>query len=186
MEFEIIRAVPLDASELASIMECVAAGMDNPEWFFKDDLTYITEHIGHVPLKSEDLGFILKAVTVVDGKEQIAGFFMAAFPGLSEKNLGHHIHLSESDLLKVAHMDSVVILPRFRGQGLQYRLIAKAEEVIAQETDYRILMATVHPDNKYSLKNVLAHGYEVAAEALKYGGYRRYILKKEIGLWQSN
>ena len=77
-------------------------------------------------------------------------------------------------------MDSVVILSEFRGNGLQYKLIAKAEEVIARETDYRILMATVHPENKYSLKNVLAHGYEVAAEALKYGGYPRYIMKKEI------
>lgn len=180
MEFRLIRAIPQDAEELVHVMECVTAGMDNPAWFMDDDIVYITEHIGHEPLKKEDLGFVLKAVTMVDGKEQIAGFFMAAFPGLSEKNLGHHISLSESDLLKVAHMDSVVILPEFRGNGLQYKLIAKAEEVIAQETDYRILMATVHPDNKYSLNNVMAHGYEVAAEALKYGGYPRYIMKKEI------
>ena len=161
-------------------MESVAAGMSNPEWFIQDDLMYITEHVGHVPLIGTDQGFVLKAVTHIAGKDKIVGFFMVAFPGITEKNLGLHINLNEADLLKVAHMDSVVILPEFRGHGLQYKFIAKAEEVIAAETDYHILMATVHPDNKYSLNNVMAHGYEVAAEALKYGGYRRYILKKEI------
>ena len=180
MEFDIIRAVPEDVPELARIMESVAAGMNNPEWFIQDDFAYITEHVGHVPVVGTDQGFILKAVARGDGQDKIAGFFMVAFPGIAEKNLGHHIGLEEKDLLRVAHMDSVVILPQFRGHGLQYKLIGKAEEVIAAETDYHILMATVHPDNKYSLNNVMAHGYEVAAEALKYGGYRRYIMKKEI------
>ena len=180
MEFDIVRAVPADVPELAHTMDSVAAGMNNPEWFIQDDLAYIAEHVGHVPLEKKDVGFILKAVTRENGEEKLAGFFMVAFPGISEKNLGHHIGLEEKDLLRVAHMDSVVILPQFRGHGLQYKLIGKAEEVIASETDYRILMATVHPDNKYSLNNMTAHGYEVAAEALKYGGYRRYIMKKEI------
>ena len=180
MEFEIVRAVPEDVPRLAYIMESVAAGMNNPEWFIQDDLAYITEHVGHVPLQEEDQGFILKVVTKINGQDEIAGFFMVAFPGLSEKNLGLHIHLEETDLLRVAHMDSVVILPEFRGHGLQYKLIGKAEEIIATESGYSILMATVHPDNKYSLGNVQAQGYEIVAEALKYGGYRRYILKKEI------
>lgn len=179
MEFQLIRAVPQDVEELACIMEAVTAGMNNPEWFMDDDLEYIAEHIGHVPLRKEDQGFIIKAVTNVDGQEKIAGFFMVAFPGNIEKNLGHHIGLEGAELLKVAHMDSVVILPQFRGYGLQSKLILAVENVILEETDYHILMATVHPDNKYSLNNMLKHGYEVAAEALKYGGFRRYIIKKE-------
>lgn len=180
MEFKIIRAVPEDAGRLNDIMQSVAAGMKQPEWFMKDDFDYIKEHIGRVPLTKEDVGFILKAVCEADGKEQIAGFFMVAFPGLSEKNLGHHIDLCEEQLKKVAHMESVVILSEYRGHGLQFALLGKAEEVIREETEYRILMATVHPDNIYSLRNVQAQGYEVVAEALKYGGYPRYIVKKEI------
>ena len=180
MEFRLVRAVPEDAPVLSHIMDVVASGMENPEWFMKDDLEYITGHIGHIPLQKEDAGFIIKAVVASADKEEVAGFFMVAFPGNIEKNLGHHIGLSEAELLQVAHMDSVVILPEFRGHGLQYQLIKEAERVITNETGYHILMATVHPDNKYSLKNVLAHEYEVVAEALKYGGFRRYIVKKEI------
>lgn len=180
MEFEIVRALPEDAEELAAIMRAGKAGMANPEWFIEDDAEYIREHIGHVPVSERDCGFTLKAVTQTDGKEVIAGFFIVAFPGMGEKNLGHHIAMDEEHLAKVAHMDSVVILPQYRGHRLQYRLIGKAEEILRKETDYTIWMATVHPDNKYSLENVQAHGYEVVAEALKYGGYRRYVLKKEI------
>ena len=175
-----IRALPEDAEELNDIMQSVSAGMENPEWFLKDDLEYIREHIGSNPLTEKDSGFILKAVAKADGKDMIAGFFMVAFPGVAEKNLGNHIGLSIEQLQKVAHMDSVVILPAFRGHGLQRKLLAAAEEVICKETDYRILMATVHPDNKYSLNNVKERGFEVVAEALKYGGLRRYIVKKEI------
>lgn len=180
MEFEIVRAVPEDAEEIAAIMKTGKAGMENPEWFIEDDAEYIREHIGHIPIAEKDCGFSLKAVTRVEDREVIAGFFMVDFPGIGVRNLGHHIELDEKSLAKVAHMDSVVILPQFRGHKLQYRLIACAEEILRQETDYTIWMATVHPDNKYSLSNVQAHGYEVIAEALKYGGYRRYVLKKEL------
>lgn len=177
MKFEIKRAVLEDAEKLYDIMQQVADGMEHPEWFMRDDLPYIQAHIGHIPFQKQDAGFILKAV---DETGNTAGFFMVAFPGLTAKNLGHHLELDQKQLLTVAHMDSVVILPEFRGNGLQYKLIQKAEEVLKEETDYRIWMATVHPDNTYSLQNVLSLGYEVVAEALKYGGYRRYILKKEI------
>lgn len=180
MEYEIKRALPEDAEVLISIMEEVTAGLTNREWFIDDDADYIRAHIGHVPVNGEDCGFTLKAVTRIDGKEVVAGFFMVDFPGAGERNLGHHIGLKEDGLARVAHMDSVVILPQFRGHRLQFRLIGAAEEVLQSETDYTIWMATVHPDNRYSLCNVQAHGYEVVAEAVKYGGYRRYVLKKEV------
>ncbi len=180
MEFIIKRAFWEDLLELAAIMKIGKAGMTNPEWFMEDSKEYIRDHIGHGPVAAEDAGFTLKAVTMIEGKEVIAGFFMVAFPGIGEKNLGHHLNMAEEQLKLVAHMDSVVILPQFRGYKLQYRLMGAAEEVLRKETGYTIWMATVHPDNKYSLSNVQAHGYEVVAEAIKYGGCRRYVLKKEI------
>ena len=181
MLFDVIRAVPEDVAALAEIMELVALGMEHREWFVQDDGAYIAEHIGDTPISDTDKGFILKAVTKDrQGREQLAGFFMVDFPGLMEKNLGHYIGLGQEDLLRVAHMDSVAILAEYRGYGLQLQFIRKAEEILQAETEYRILMATVHPDNIYSLRNVKQLGYEVAAEADMYGGYRRYIMKKEI------
>ena len=179
MEFEIKRALPEDAERLAAIMEEVTEGLTNPAWFINDDADYIKDHVGNIPVEAEDCGFTLKAVCVQDGQEEIAGFFMVDFPGPGSRNLGHHISLEQEALVKVVHMDSVVILPQYRGNKLQYKLIEAAEEVLRQETDYEIWMATVHPDNKYSLNNVQALGYKIVAEAMKYGGYPRYVLMKE-------
>ncbi len=179
MQFEIVRAVPEDVEMLSDIMEAVTAGMEKPEWFISDDLPYITEHIGSIPIEKKDLGFILKAVVRENGKEYIAGFFMVDFPGVTERNLGTYLNMTRNEQEQVAHMDSVVILPQYRGHGLQYKLMEAAEKIIREETDYRILLATVHPDNKYSLRNALAHGFTVAAEVTKCT-YRRYIMRKEI------
>ena len=195
MQFEIKRAELRDVAELSCIMEAVAARMEQPAWFMQDDRAYIEAHIGERPLSGTDKGFILKVLAYGEGNNfrsrsipklepitdpETAGFFMVHFPGLSEENLGRDIGLSVEKQALVAHMDSVVILPEYRGHGLQHMLMKEAERIIKSETGYRILMATVHPDNTYSLRNVKAHGYEVAAKAIKYGGHPRYILKKEI------
>lgn len=182
MEFEIKRALPEDGDRLTAIMEEVTEGLANPAWFVDDDAEYIKAHVGHIPVKAGDCGFILKAVCMEEGQEETAGFFMVDFPGTGDRNLGHHIMLEGEKLIKVAHMDSVVILPKYRGHKLQYKLIEAAEEILRQETDYEIWMATVHPDNKYSLDNVQALGYQIVAEAKKYGGYPRYVLMKERGI----
>ena len=83
--------------------------------------------------------------------------------------------------MQVAHMDSVVILPEYRGHRLQYRLMEAAEKILLEETNYRILLATVHPDNIYSLQNVKARGFRVAAEVTAYQGLPRYIMRKDLG-----
>lgn len=180
MEFQILRAVPKDIDTLDQIMHIVKDTMERPEWFIADDRAYIQKHIGHDPVSAEDIGFTLKAVTTVDGKAVIAGFLIVAFPGIGEKNLGHHLQMSEQDLKCVAHMDSALVLPAYRGHKLQYYMIEEAERILQKETSYHIWMATIHPDNWYSLRNALAHGYRIEAKAMKYGGYPRYILKKEV------
>lgn len=38
------------------------------------------------------------------------------------------------------------------------------------------VLATVAPDNIYSLRNVQAEGFEILARREKYGGKERYIL----------
>lgn len=180
MEFKIVRAVPDDVDTLDNIMRTVKDQMEHTEWFIADDRAYIEAHIGHEPISETDCGFILKAVTMVEEKETIAGFLMVAFPGIGEKNLGHHLQMPKEKLEKVAHMDSALVLPTFRGNRLQYRMIQTAEQILQEQTAYRICMATVHPQNRYSLQNALQNGYEIKAEALKYGGYPRYILLKSL------
>ncbi len=79
----------------------------------------------------------------------------------------------------MAHMDTAVVLPQYRGAHLQRRLMKAAEKELRKE-GFRYLCCTVHPDNRYSRESVLSQGYHVAASVKKYGGYPRDILVKDL------
>lgn len=49
-------------------------------------------------------------------------------PGRGNENLGYDIGLSDPELSLVAHMDTIVVHPLYRGQGLQQKLTALAEQ----------------------------------------------------------
>lgn len=171
MTFTITPATPPDYPSIARLIQTVWQALDQKSWFAADNDDYTL----HMLESGQGLAF--KAVD--EASQTLAGIFMLVFPGLSEENLGRDINLSETDLLKVAHMDSVAVLPQYRGHGLQNKLM-QAAEAEARQRGYRYLMCTVHPDNHYSKNNVLKQGYHVIATKEKYGGYTRNILLKEI------
>ena len=71
--------------------------------------------------------------------------------------------------------DAVMVLPRWRGHGLQSSLLRQCME-IAQEARVARIVATVSPDNKYSLANFKKLGFEIVTTSEKYGGLIRHIV----------
>ena len=171
MEFRIEPVVMDEFREIAQVIETVWEGLERKEWFAADDEEYVFR------MMSTGQGIGFKAVEAVSGC--MAGVFMAVVPGMEPDNLGRDIGLGDQELPYVVHMDTVAILPAYRGNRLQFRLMQAAEEEI-RSRGYRYLMCTVHPDNRYSRDNILAQGYRVAAAKEKYGGYPRDILLKEL------
>lgn len=174
------RALNTDVEGIVQVMEEAVRTMERPEWFVSDDEAFIREHI-------DSKGFTMIAEKpdfqgCEEGKgnppHRIGGFLIVKFPGLSEKNLGHTLHMPEENLLRVAHMDSAAVLPSWRGQGLQGKLIDAAERELIGGP-YTLLMATVHPENRFSLENFLRRGYTVKATVRRYGGLLRYVLLKD-------
>ena len=106
-----------------------------------DDIEYTTR----ILCTNHGLGY--KAIEM--GTNTAAGIFIVTFPGMKEENLGRDIELAGVELEKVAHMESVAILPAYRGNGLQYALMQRGEADL-RKMGYRYLMCTVHPDNTYS------------------------------------
>lgn len=168
LDFTIRKAQAADLPGLLTVMEAAKAGPAG--WFVPDGQAYLAAHL-------EKDGFILLAEAP---DKAAAGFFMAHFPGLSEKNLGRDAGLCEAELAKAAHMDSAAVLPAYRGHKLQARLVAAGERELAA-LGYRHLLCTVHPDNAYSLNNLTGLGYAVARTQEKYGGLPRHILYKSNG-----
>lgn len=74
--------------------------------------------------------------------------------------------------------DGLAVKKGYRGKGLQLELI-KAFESVALNNNCRTIVASVHPNNKYSLSNCLASQYKICDEKdLPYG--HRYIIKKNL------
>lgn len=170
MEFVIRKAGYEDIPGIMAVMKDAQKAMEHPEWFCSDHEEYMKKHI-------ETYGFTIVAEPV--SGSSLAGFFLIKFPGLSEENLGHLLNYSEEELQRTVHMDMAVVHPSWQGNGLQSRMLRKAEEVLAYSPVPRNrLLATVHPDNRYSLHNMQSNGYEIVKTAVLYGGLPRYVLQK--------
>lgn len=170
MDFVIRKAGLSDLPGLVRVMEETTASLPQPAWFVAADEAFLAAQI-------EGEGFILVA-QAPDGS--IAGLFQAHFPGLAEENLGRDAGLWPAELPKAAHMDSVAVRPAYRGHKLQTKLLIEGEKEMAA-LGYRHLFCTVHPDNSYSLTNLLDLGYMLTVTVQKYGGLPRHVLYKPNG-----
>ncbi|ATD55614.1 GNAT family N-acetyltransferase [Clostridium chauvoei] len=99
--------------------------------------------------------------------------------GYDDGNYGYDIELEGEELLKVGQIESTVVREEFRGNRLQ-RIICQLFENVARENNIKILCATAAPHNKFSVDTFEKLGYEVSRDKIKYGGYRRYVLVKNI------
>lgn len=168
MSIVIRKGTAEDLGTFARLLEEVGQGMGNPEWFCVDPVEELQRLM--------DKG-ILELWLAMDG-DRVAAAFDLLIPGEDPVNYGYALGLSRQELLRVVNMDAVAVRPEYRGQGLQRRLMREAETWLGERQD-RILLCTVHPDNRFSLENVLAQGYAVKAKIFIYGSVR-YLLQKNI------
>lgn len=169
MEFHFRLAKIQDLAVIMKLMNETRDTIQPKEWFVEDT----EDSVLHV---LEGNGFVILAVS--ENADHIAGFFMVTFPGVSPKNLGNYMNFSDQDLLLSAHMESAAVYPAYRGHHLQAQMAAAAEDLLLK-TPYRYLFATVHPDNRYSMENMLNRGFKVIKKAKIYGGLDRAILYKD-------
>ncbi len=112
---------------------------------------------------------------VFDGRRLVA-YGSVGFLGAFEENLGWDLGLAEEEVLLCATLDTIVVDPDCRGMGIQRELIRRCVEYAREKQPGCRILATVAPDNIYSLRNVQAEGFEILAQKEKYGGKERYIL----------
>lgn len=78
-----------------------------------------------------------------------------------------------------ADIDGVIVLPEYRGYGLQKKLVKYLEEM-AKEKEIENLIAEVTFGNSYSLNNLKELGYEEKTWYQKDEKIKRYILLKKL------
>lgn len=79
-----------------------------------------------------------------------------------------------------ADIDGVIVLPEYRGYGLQ-KILVKHLEKMAREKEINNIIAEVTFGNVYSLRNLKDLGYEEQTWYQKDKNIKRYILLKKLG-----
>ena len=127
-----------------------------------------------------------KVIGVFNKAGEMIAYRYIGFPGCSDKNLGNDINMPKQELNKVAHLETTVVHPDYRGNSLQSLTLQQAMPMV-QEFGYSHLLCTVSPQNVYSLFNIMKNGLRIKALKKKYGteengkdGMWRFILHKNL------
>lgn len=168
MNFMFYKGTQEDTESFIRFLDEIKAGMVHKDWFYLEPAEDV-----RAMMSDGSMEFWLARHGT-----QLAAVFSVICPGLQHYNYGYDLDFCEEDLLRVIHMDTAAVHPDHRGYGLQKRLVEMAEQELSGK-GRRILLSTVHPDNKFSLNNMLKQGYEIQKRVEKYGS-ERLMLKKEI------
>lgn len=168
MELEIRKGSQADTEQLILLLQEVYRDMEQKEWLYLDEPDEVRQMMRDGTME---------LWVAMDG-DRMAAAFDILHPGLEPYNYGYDLELNACELLRVINMDTIAVDPAYRGMGLQKRLVSEAEQEIVRHGS-RILLCTVHPDNRYSLGNFLELGYTIERKLQKYGSVR-YLLRKNV------
>lgn len=136
----------------------------------------------------EDMKQGAQIIGVHNKNKELIAYRYIGFPGNTDKNLGLDINLPRQELAKVAHLETTVVRPDYRGNSLQSLTLQHSIPLI-KEFGYKHLLCTVSPQNFFSLFNVMKNGLKVKALKKKYGieqngkdGLWRFILHRDMEL----
>ncbi|MGL5152666.1 MAG: GNAT family N-acetyltransferase [Clostridium sp.] len=155
-------------SEIMELQEKIYDFLDNKELYSpssEEEFLQCIEKGIILGLKNNDERLIAMGVLVKNGEDP--------------HNYGYDIGITNDELFKVGQIESTVVLPNYRGNGLQLK-ICKELEVIGKENGCTIMTATASPINNFSVDTFKKLGYEIILEKIKYGGLRRFVLRKDI------
>lgn len=160
-------AITEDIPQIYALMQQVYNDLQDKSFYVCDSYDFIEQQIKH-------RGFAVKATC--SGGEMI-GALIVRYPNLDDDNLGRDIGISENELSYVAHMESAIVHPEYRGQNLLQGMLLFAERFI-DINKYCYLCATVSPDNTASRNSLINSGYHFVCNKEKYGGLSRDIFLK--------
>ena len=104
---------------------------------------------------------------------------MLYVPQCIEEDHFHDLDLQGDYDYKSANQKLFLVRDRYRGLGLQRRLIREVEKT-AIARGYNLLCTTVAPNNDFSINNFLKEGYVYAKTEIKYGGLVRNLYYKVL------
>ncbi len=160
------RCTPDEAPAVYALQNEVRAAMPHPEQFVPDTLENIT-------------GYIRTACA--SGRGRAVGWARtspAHYCGQSPHNYAAFLGVPQAEWHHWANVDSAVVHPDWRGNGLQRRMLEAALPLLPESITH--LGATVSP--AITLQPEQRPGLRVHHPCRRemYGGYDRYLLAKQL------
>lgn len=109
---------------------------------------------------------------------ELIGYGVLGLPAPDQESFADQFGLTAEQRADVATIDGAGVLPRWRGNGLQRRLVAARIEA-ARLAGRRIAVSTVAPGNLPSLRNLLAEGLTIRALRPAFGGLR-FLVRRDL------
>ena len=154
-----------DLDAIMQLQELICSTISDPDLFV-------------ATCREENAGYLISPTIIlgVFDQSRLIAYASLAFPGKNPDNLGWGLEWEESTVCRCAKLDTIVVDPDYRGYGLQRTLIRHClSHAKCWNTDV-IVLTTVSPANKYSLRNVQCEGFQILKRMNKYGGHDRYVL----------
>ena len=160
------RCTPAEAPTVFALQNEVRAAMPHPEQFVPDTLENIT-------------GYLHTGICIGAWQQgRLGAYLILRLCGQSSENYAAFLGVPQSQWQHWANADSAVVHPDWRGNGLQCAMLEAALPLFPGRITH--IGATVSPENQYSLNNALASGFAIVSRREMYGGYDRYLLKKDL------
>ena len=155
-----------DFEPWSALRDVVLAALPNPDAYVReeDEYAFFCAHLG---CEGQTVG-------VFHGEELVA-YSMVGFPAaVDPENLGAVIGLPPSLFDKVSHISSCMVLPQWRGNGLQRTLLAlRMAMAQAHGRPYCLAMVSLH--NHRSRHNLMRQGMYVGWTGSIHGLQRHVV-----------
>ncbi len=115
----------------------------------------------------------------VYSEDELVAYRFITIPKKRTMNLGEDLHISKKELQRVGHLESTIVHPDYRGNGLQRKTLKHALAIFDYLGYYHVC-STISPKNYHSLKNIMSGGLVIKKLKEKYGGKMRFILHRNL------
>lgn len=154
----------IDIDEYIKFRDEVQSKMEYPDWlgdFTKEDIEYVMNNGSKIWI-------------YYDRDKPVCSMMFIPSDEHSIKKMG----MDNLDYKVVGDYGPMFVSDEYRGNGLQYQMLCALDKYLI-DNGYQYAVVTVHPENVYSIKNLVKDNFELVSRKMFTRGIR-YVYKKEL------
>ena len=152
----------IDVDKYIEYRENVKKEMKEPDWlgdFSKDDILYMLDNNSKIWMYFKDEEFICSMMLIPSTKKDLDKFGI------------------DLDFNEVVDYGPMFVNSKYVGNSLQYQMLKELDEYSSNK-GYKYAISTVHPNNIYSINNLIKDGFELVGNRIFTRGERNIYYKK--------